>query len=206
MIKKISLITLLTFSFLNASESLKPILQMGYDFGGTTLARVEHEGSYSSSVNKIRAGQGLSFEGGAVLDTRNMELQFLVGYKFDEESASNGDVTWDVIPFTALVMMKTPYNWNFGGGVTYHLNPKIDGSFSGDDRDGNHFNDNIHDEYEDAIGGVVQIEYMATENFRIGIKGTFIEYKQKDDNTIKARGNSVGINLSYRFGGRSQFR
>ena len=207
MIKKISLLTLLTLGLLNASQTLKPILQMGYDFGGTTLASVEHDDNYyGNSVNKIRAGQGLSFEAGAVVDAPNMELQFLVGYKFDQETASNGDVTWDVIPFTALAMMKTPYNWNLGGGVTYHLNPKIDGSFSGTGQNGNHFNDEVHDEYEDAIGGVLQIEYMVTENFRIGVKGTFIEYKQKEDNSIKARGNSVGINLSYRFGGRSQFK
>jgi hypothetical protein len=204
MIKIIFLLTLLTLGSLNA-ESLKPIFQMGYNVGGTTLATIERDGYYDSSINKIRAGQGLSFEGGAVLDAPNMELQFLIGYKFDQESASNGEVTWDMIPFTALALIKSN-RWKFGGGVTYHLNPELVGSFKGVDNNGEDFHDKVDDVYENAIGGVAQIQYMATDNFAIGIKGTFIEYKLKEDNTITANGNSVGINFSYAFGERSQFR
>jgi len=205
MIKKISLLTLLTLGSLSASQNLKPILQMGYDFGGTTLATVEHDDYYDSSINKIRAGQGLSFEAGAVLDAPNMELQFLVGYRFDQESASNGEVTWDVIPFTALAMIKSN-RWKFGGGVTYHLNPELVGSFKGIDNNGKNFHDKADDAYENAIGGVAQIQYMATHNFAIGLKGTFIEYKLKKDNSVTARGNSIGVNFSYTFGERSRFR
>jgi len=205
MIKKISLLTLLTLGSLSASQNLKPILQMGYDFGGTTLATVEHDDYYDSSINKIRAGQGLSFEAGAVLDAPNMELQFLVGYRFDQETASNGEVTWDVIPFTALAMIKS-HRWKFGGGVTYHLNPELVGSFKGVDNNGNSFHDKADDAYENAIGGVAQIQYMATNNFAIGLKGTFIEYKLKEDNSVTARGNSIGVNFSYTFGERSRFR
>jgi len=205
MIKKLSLLTLLTLGSLSASQNLKPILQMGYDFGGTTLATVEHDSYDNHSINKIRAGQGLSFEAGAVLDAPNMELQFLVGYRFDEETASNGDVTWDVIPFTALAMIKS-HRWKFGGGVTYHLNPELVGSFKGVDSNGNNFHDEANDKYENAIGGVVQIQYMATDNFAIGLKGTFIEYKLKEDNSVTAKGNSIGVNFSYSFGVRSRFR
>jgi hypothetical protein len=205
MIKKISLLTLLALSYLGASQDLKPILQIGYDVGGTTLATVEHNDYYDSSINKIRAGQGLSFEVGAVVDAPNLELQFLVGYKFDQDNASNGEVTWDVIPFTALGMVKSN-RWKFGGGVTYHLNPELVGSFRGQDNNGNNFQDKVDDAYENAIGGIAQIQYMATQNFTIGLKGTFIEYKLKKDNTVTAKGNAVGLNFSYTFGERSHFR
>ena len=205
MIKKISLLTLLALSYLGASQDLKPILQIGYDVGGTTLATVEHNDYYDSSINKIRAGQGLSFEVGAVVDAPNLELQFLVGYKFDQDNASNGEVTWDVIPFTALGMVKSN-RWKFGGGVTYHLNPELVGNFRGQDSNGNNFHDKVDDEYENAIGGIAQIQYMATQNFTIGLKGTFIEYKLKEDNTVTAKGNAVGLNFSYTFGERSHFR
>ncbi len=205
MLKKISLITLFTFGSFLVADDLKPILQMGYDFGGTTLATVEHDGYYDSSINKIRAGQGLSFEMGAVVDSPNLELQFLVGYKFDNDSASNGDVTWDVIPFTATAMFKSR-RWKMGGGLTYHLNPALAGSFKGYDQDGKAFNDKADDEYQDAIGGVVQMQYRATNNFSIGVKGTFIEYKLKKDNTQVANGDSIGVNISYVFGERSRFR
>ena len=205
MLKKISLLTFLTLASINASDSLNPILQMGYDFGGTTLATVEHDSYYDSSINKVRAGQGLSFEAGAVVDSPNLELQFLIGYKFDNESASNGDVTWDVVPFTALAMFKSK-RWKMGGGLTYHLNPALEGSFTGYDRDGDYFHDKADDEYENAFGAVIQMQYRLTNNFSMGVKGTFIEYKLKKDNTITANGNSIGINLSYVFGERSRFR
>jgi len=205
MIKKLSLLSLLALSYLSASQDLKPILQIGYDVGGKTLAIVEHNDYYDSSINKIRAGQGLSFEVGAVVDAPNLELQFLVGYKFDQENASNGEVTWDVIPFTAIGMVKSN-RWKFGGGVTYHLNPELVGSFREQENNGNSFHNKVDDEYENAIGGIAQIQYMATKNFTIGLKGTFIEYKLKEDNKVTAKGNAVGLNFSYTFGERSQFR
>lgn len=210
MIKKISLATLLTLTSLFATDTLKPMLQMGYDWGGTTLATVYHDGNYyyDSEINEIRAGEGLSFEAGASLGnpSSNMELQFLVGYKFDSDSASNGDVTWDVIPFTALAMFKAQ-RWKFGGGVTYHLNPTLSGGFSGYDNSGQYYNDTVNDEYDNAVGGVAQIQYMATNSFAIGLKGTFIEYELKNDATQIAKGNSIGILASYTFGNeRSAFR
>jgi len=210
MIKKLSLLTLLSLATLSASDALKPIIQVGYDFGGTALATVEHPESYYSYAesNTIRAGQGLNLELGASLSNpnSNMELQFLVGYKFDQDSASNGDVVWDVIPFTALAMFSSN-RWKFGGGVTYHLNPKIDGTFSGYDNNGDYFKDSIHDEYESTFGGVVEVQYKITNSATFGLKGTFIEYKLKQDPSIIAKGNSVGLNFSYTFGNeRSEFR
>jgi len=209
MLKKVSLLALLAFNSLFASNDLKPIIQIGYDFGGTTLATVEHPQTYDryADVNKIRAGEGLSLEIGAVLSNPNgnMDLQFLIGYKFDEDSAENGSVKWDTIPFTTLAMFKSK-KWRFGGGVTYHLNPEIAGNFSGYEN-GKPFKDEIADEYKSAFGGVAQIQYMATNSLAIGLRGTFIEYELKDDPTIKAKGNTIGLNFSYTFGNeRSRFR
>ena len=202
MLKKISLVTVLTLGTLSASDTLKPIVQMGYDWGGTTLATIHHDDYYDQHTEEIHAGEGLSFEAGAVLDnpSSNMELRFLVGYKFDSDDASNGDVTWDTIPFTALAMFKAD-KWRFGGGVTYHLNPELSGGFGGENvsaEDG---------EYKSSFGGVAQIQYMASDSLSIGLKGTFIEYELKSDPNYTAKGNSMGIVLSYAFGNeRSTFR
>ena len=205
MINKLSILTLLSVSTLFANN-LKPILQIGYDFGGTTLATIERDDYYMYDVDKIRSGQGLSIEIGAVVDTPNLELQFLIGYKYDQESASNGEVTWDVIPFSALALFKSK-QWKVGGGVTYHLNPEIKGSFRGYNLQGKPFHDYIDDQYENALGGVAQVQYRATEDLNIGIKGTFMEYKLKEDLTTTTRGNTVGINISYSFGNeQSKFR
>jgi len=211
MIQKFSL-TLTILIFLTHSSALasdlKPMLQLGYDFGGTTLATIERYDYYNGyETNSLRAGQGLSFEVGAAIENPNddLELQFLVGYKFDQESAYNGSVTWEQIPFSALAMLNQN-NWKLGGGVTYHLNPKLTGSFTGYDNNNLYFNDSVNDKYENSIGGIVQIQYKFSEASALGIKGTFIEYKLKNDPSVTANGNSVGINFNYKFGEHSEFR
>ncbi len=198
---------ILTSTALIASD-LKPLLQIGYDFGGTTLATVEEYDYYNGyQTTEIQAGQGINLEAGAsiVNSSNDLELQFLIGYKADIESTSNGSVTWDRIPFTALAMIQKS-KWKFGGGITYHLNPKLSGSFSGYDNNGDYYNDSVNDKYDNAIGGIIQVQYMISEATSIGIKGTFIEYKLKNDPSIIAKGNSIGINFSYAFGERSEFR
>jgi len=211
MLEKISLslttTLLLATTPLRASD-LNPILQFGYDFGGKTLATVEQFDYYNGyETSKIRAGQGLSFEVGAAVSSpeSDLELQFLVGYKVDSESASNGSVTWDRIPLTTLLMLKKN-KWKFGGGFTYHLNPELVGSFSGYDNNNNYFNDSVNDEYEDSLGAVIQAQYLMSEAMAVGIKGTFMEYKYKTNPSVTANGNSVGINFTYTFGERSEFR
>ena len=211
MVQKISL-SLGTALILNTSSlmasDLKPMLQFGYDFGGETLATVESYDYYNGyQTNKIRAGQGLNFEAGASVSSAEspMEFQFLIGYKVDRESTSNGSVTWDSLPMTAIAMFKKN-KWKFGGGLTYHLNPELSGSFTGYDENGDYFNDSVDDQYEDALGGVIHVQYRISEAASIGIKGTFIEYKLKNNPSIIARGNSVGFNISYAFGERSEFR
>jgi hypothetical protein len=203
MIKKTSLsvmtLAILSTNSLIASD-LNPILQFGYDFGGDTLTTVErYDYYYGNETSKIRAGQGVSFEVGAAVTTpqNDMELQFLVGYKMDNETAANGSVTWDMIPFTALAMMRKN-KWKFGGGLTYHLKPELVGGFTG--------STSVNDEYEDSLGAVVQAQYIMNETMAVGIKGTFIEYKYKQNPSLTANGNSVGINFTYTFGKSSEFR
>jgi len=204
MFKKNILATLMLLPALGmANGDLKPMLQIGYDWGGKTLATVQRPYEVDQTIN---AGEGLSLEGGAVAEfTPNFEMQFLVGYKYDGITEYNGEVTWDTIPFTATAMFKKN-RWKFGGGVTYHVNPHLSGKFTGYDSSGNYFEDAANDRYDNALGGVIQVQYMATNNFSVGVKGTFIEYQLQGDASQKARGDSFGFNLSYAFGERSEFR
>ena len=208
MLKKLTLNTLIVLALIStvkAESTLKPMIQFGYDIGGTTLATVYND---YDGVARIRAGQGVRLEAGAVISDKNnpLELQFLVGYKIDQESASNGSVSWDTVPFTALAMISNG-KWKFGGGATYQLDPHISGSFSGFDNQGVFFNDSINDRYEDAIGGIAQIDYMVNRALSVGLRGTFIEYQLKNNPSVMTQGNSIGFNMSYIFGyERSRFR
>ena len=99
-----------------------------------------------------------------------------------------------------------------GGGVTYHLNPELSGRFSGYDRLNVYHDDRVDNEYDNAIGGIAQIQYRATEALSIGVKATFIEYDLikslpgvEEAKTVD--GNSIGIIFNYTFGNeRSRFR
>ena len=70
----------------------------------------------------------------------------------------------------------------------------------GYDNRGVFFNDSVNDRYEDALGGVAQIDYMVNRALSIGLRGTFIDYKLKNNPSVTAQGNSIGFNMSYTFG------
>ena len=193
--KKIFTALLLGSLSLAQASGIKPIIQLSIDSGGDELVTIEHD--YSSDVH-IDAGDGFSMEAGMALEIApNFENQLLIGYKFKDDDAYNGEISWDSIPLTALGFFKVQ-NWKFGGGLTYHISPELDGRFD---------NDEIHYEFENALGVVAQVQYEAFNVFAIGIRATFIEYERKSDHTQTASGNSLGIVGTFKFGGeRSRFR
>jgi len=211
MVKKI-LLSLITLIGINTSNlmaaQLNPIIQLGYDFGGETLAEVQHYDAYNGyDINKVRAGQGVNLELGASMsnDANTLELKLLAGYKVDQKSAYNGSVRWERIPLSAVALLKNN-RWKLGGGVTYHIDPRLVGNFSGIDNNNVPFNDHVDDLYENSVGAIVEVQYNITESTSIGLKGTLIEYSLKNNPSVVADGNSVGINLAYTFGKESAFR
>jgi len=180
------------FSISNAGF-VKPLLQIGFTGGGDELVTIEHEYSRNYTID---AGDGFFIEAGMAIENplANFETQLLIGYKFDTDSAGNGDITWDTIPITALGLV-TAQGWKFGGGITYHISPELSGDFIGDIH--------IRDEFEDAIGAIIQVQYEIAHIFSIGLRGTFIEYELKRDPTQKANGNSLGVIATIKFGGTS---
>jgi len=193
--KKIFTTLLLGSISLTQASGIKPIIQLAIDAGGDELVTIEHD--YSSDVH-IDAGDGFSLEAGMAIEIApNFENQLLVGYKFKEDNAYNGDISWDAIPLSALGLFKVQ-NWKFGGGLTYHISPELDGRFD---------NDEINYEFENALGVVAQIQYEVANSFALGIRATFIEYERKNDHTQTASGNSLGVVGTFKFGGeRSRFR
>jgi hypothetical protein len=182
---------LISFVTLIEADLLRPIIQLGFNSGGDELVTIEHD--YSSSYT-IDAGDGINMEIGMAIDNplNNFETELLIGYKFDSDSASNGDITWSTIPISALAFVKAQ-GWKFGGGLTYHISPSLEGDFSGGDR--------IRDDFDDALGAIIQIQYEIIDAFAIGIRGTFIEYQLRNQPSEKANGNNIGIVATIKFGG-----
>ena len=198
MIRKILLILPLILTFNYADINLiKPIIQIGFNSGGDELVTITHD--YYNEAYTIDAGDGINLEMGMAIENpiNNFETQFLIGYKFDSDS--NGDTTWSMIPISALAFINAQ-GWKFGGGLTYHISPSLEGSVTSN-------GSLLRDDFDDALGGIIQIQYEVANSFAIGLRGTFIEYQLSRDPSQTANGNSIGLIATVKFGGtRSRYR
>jgi len=148
---------------------VRPALKVSAEFGGDKLVSVGTTGS--SSSDSLYAGQGLALGGGVSIlnDAKDIETEVTLSYKFFNIHASNGDIDFSVIPLDALVFYRIPH-WRFGGGLTYHMNPKLKGS---GDASG------LEAEYKNALGIVLQADYMfgQSQKMKLGLRYTNVKYK-----------------------------
>jgi len=198
MLKKVLFILpmIINFSLADYSNMIKPVIELSIEGGGDELVTIDHlyDGDYT-----IDAGDGLNMAMGMSIynPINNFETQLSVGYKFDTDSASNGDVTWSMIPINALGFYTIPH-WRFGGGLTYHVSPKLRSTLD---------TSRFTDDFENALGAIVQIQYEPFNFMSIGLRGTFIEYELKADSSKKTNGNNLGLVLTFKFGGtQSRYR
>jgi hypothetical protein len=169
------------------AADISPVLKAGLDFGGDTLVTVTFS---DGSRESIDANDGLFFGGGVSIrnEAKTVETEVTLTYKVWDVTGSNGDIEFRRLPVDALVFYLTD-KWRLGGGVTYHLNPKLDGSgvASG-----------VDVTYKNAIGLLLAAEYRVSEQFAFGLRYTNIEYEPKaGGNTDK--GNGFGLTGSFRF-------
>jgi hypothetical protein len=161
-----------------------PVIVAGVDFGGDKIVTVQFTNGNSDS---IRAGDGLYLGAGVSIRDDDNKIEFLgtLNYKYTSISADNGSVTWTRIPLDALAF----YRWEkfrLGGGVTYHTSPKISGSGFAS---GSVTVDN-------ALGEVVQGDFLVGPKFWIGLRYTHITYKNSNGS---AKGDSAGLTIGYAF-------
>lgn len=178
----------LFFSTNAEARNIRGVLNLGLDFGGDTLV----DGSFvGGDTFDIKAGELLYFSGGIIFMPDSIESNFethlTIGWKFDSVNADNGDIDFNRFPLELLYFYKVN-NWRLGGGLTYHLNPKLKGSgvASG-----------INANFDDALGFVIQSHYSLDETFSIGVRYTIIDYEGEGLKTIDA--NSFGLTLGYSF-------
>jgi len=152
---------------------VRPIIKAGFDFGGDTVVSVGVTGG-SSSSKSIKANEGVFVGGGAsiLMDSKELEVELAASYKFSTIAAQNGDIDWTVLPLDALVFYRLP-NVRLGGGLTYHLGPTLKGSGAASGLDA---------KYDDALGFVLQADYMLKNRFNFGLRYTNVNYKA---NTIR---------------------
>lgn len=170
------------------AAEIRPLLKAGADFGGDTMATVTFD---DGDTQKIRGNQGFYVGGGvAIIDAeRSMEYHLTAAFKFYFVDADNGDVEWTRVPLEALAFYRFE-RVRLGGGLTYHVNPRIEGSG---------FATPLDIKFKNALGVVLQADWRATETLGLGVRYTFLEYEAKGNFTGTAKANGFGLTASYSF-------
>ena len=166
------------------AEEIRPVFKLGYDFGGDTLVTA------NGSTKSIKANEGFFMGVGASIfnDARNVEGELSISYKFQTIDANNANLQFTRFPFDALLFYRQ-YRYRVGGGLTYHLNPKVQGS-------GAAAGSNVN--YEDALGAILQGDYLFGTKTAAGLRYTMLQYKATSGAGGTARGDGFGLVFSMR--------
>lgn len=170
------------------AADFRPLLKAGFDFGGDTMVTVVFTDGETESV---KANEGFYLGGGlAIIDAdRRMEYQLTLAYKFALIDATNGDVEWTRFPLEALAFYRFPHV-RVGGGLTYHINPRIDSSGVIGDLD---------IKFKNALGFVLQADWLISDKIALGGRYTILEYDAKGAFSGTAKSNGLGISFSINF-------
>ncbi len=157
----------------------------GLHFGGDELAIATLT---NGDTEKIKGGQLFLFSAGIAQGfAENIEGRLMLGVKYDSISADNGDIDFIRFPIEAFAFYKVADRINIGGGLSYHLNPSLNG-------DG--IATAIDADFDNALGFALVAEYMLKNGGYLAIKLTSIDY---DVSGVSASGNSIGGILGFRF-------
>lgn len=147
-------------------------LELGYGFGGDTLAEVEFQDGSSESID---AGSGLFFGIDLLKPLHEQGQQPLylkmgIGYMFDSINAENGSADFTRFPIDMTIATEVE-QWQLGAGLTYHLNPTYEDDFFG----------SVEVEADNAMGFTGEASYTfpagsGWKNTYVGLKYTNIEY------------------------------
>lgn len=182
---KIILLPLISISY--QTHAAEWITEAGMHTGGSkfTNTTLSNNTFYSG-----RAGELMTLAiGSQIKISENSNVRVLFGWKFNSMSSmhsSTDNINFSRFPIDVLYFQRLK-KWNFGGGLSYHLNPKLTG-------------DGINKNYDNALGYIVEIDFRLTDFFYLGGKYTDIAYKQKS-NSITVDGNSIGIVGGFIFSG-----
>jgi outer membrane protein with beta-barrel domain len=185
--KRLSVLAFVTASAVPVTShaiDIKPVLVFGLEFGGEEIATTTSGGS-------LKFNELFSFGGGAsfLTDSKDIEVQVTLAWKYGNLDASDGSLSFTRYPLDALVFYRLP-KFRVGGGLTYHLNPQFSASGSASFLDGFKF--------DNALGVVLQADYLFTEKASIGLRYTNLDYKAKLTGASFSS-NGGGLMFGYRF-------
>ena len=170
------------------AADVRPLLKAGFDFGGDTMVTVRFTNGDTESV---KANEGGYIGGGVAIfsEAKDWEFHVTLAYKYDAVDAENGDIEWTRIPLEALAFYRHQ-RVRFGGGLAYHMNPEIEGSgvVGG-----------LNIKFKNALGAIVQVDWLITDKIGLGARYTLLEYDAKAPATGSSKANGFGVSFSWSF-------
>lgn len=172
----------------SSAAEIRPMIKVGVDTGGDVLLTQMFPGG---EIETIKGNQGF-YAGGGVSVTRfyrDLELEVSLTFKYTSAYGSNGEVDWTRYPLDALVF----YRWSkvrAGGGLAYHVSPKLKGSGSAA---------GVNVKFDNALGFSLQADYRITEQFTAGVRYTAIDYETSASLAATTKSSGIGITLGMSF-------
>lgn len=159
--------------------------ELGLHVGGDTLVTAIFT---NGDVKTVTAGGGLSLAIGAKFDISDDKyIKSLIGTNSDTITATNGSVDWVYVPVDVMFYKKTD-KWDYGIGISYHMNPNLSTTGAVN---------NIDIDYKNSLGISVQADYQLKNDSYFGFKYTIMSYKSNSG--ITNNGNSLGLMLGAYF-------
>ena len=170
------------------AAEIRPLVKAGVDVGGDTMVTAVFSDGFTEEV---RANDGFYIGGGAVIidNARNMEYHLTLAYKFASIDGTDGDIEWSRIPLEALAFYRFS-RVRLGGGLTYHINPRLEGGGSAGGLDV---------DFKNALGVVLQADWRVNQMIGVGARYTILEYDAEGAFFGSAKSNGVGVTLSINF-------
>lgn len=147
------------------------MIKAGFDFGGETVVSVDVGGATKSL--KANEGAFVGLGTSILMDSKKLEAEVSLSYKYSRIAAQNADIDWTVLPIDALVFYHLP-NFRLGGGLTYHLAPTLKGRRAAS---------SLNAKYDDALGVVLQADFVLDKRFNFGVRYTSVDYKVHSQTT-----------------------
>ncbi len=165
-------------------------LDVGYDFGGAEVGEVYFS---EGTTAVVRANEGMNIAVGVALPLGGgLDLQTSIGLQWSEQSAENGSMTWQSVPWQTLLVANLG-TLSVGGGVVYHFNPELE-------------TDGVlrslgQVQFDDALGYQAQVAYAVTEGrrgsgFLVGARYTTIDFTAGD---ATIRGDAAAVFVKFLF-------
>lgn len=157
------------------------IIEAGVAYGGDEMIDTVYD---DGQTGTIKAGAMFSFAFGPLFHlSERWSLQTTFGLKTAADYAKN-EVSANFVRYPLnAIFFYSGESYRIGIGASYHLSPELKGSGPAA---------MINQKYDDATGGLFEINFRRTSRFLWGFRFTAIEY-QAPQSTQRINGDSVTL-------------